>query len=207
MRSRIAATSIPGYASGWCGHGFRIPFAAILLTHYTVDISLWRSVFCFQFGFVESTVVVNVSKSFVTIFILSLAFFFHLCQKLSQKFSKLFKTFKDFTLCWLFVMLRLYWVWNNVAFAGDYQNTGWCYKTYRCCKCNATELVTNATSIGAAKKFYCDSWRLQCLSAGCRRYCRLRCVSFSPPLWFFSVLTVTSSRKAATTQCKRNITK
>jgi len=29
LRLRIAATSIPVYVTGWCGHGFKSPFAAI----------------------------------------------------------------------------------------------------------------------------------------------------------------------------------
>jgi len=40
LLSSNAATSIPGYVSGWCGHGFKSYSLSFLLTYPKADINL-----------------------------------------------------------------------------------------------------------------------------------------------------------------------
>jgi len=48
LRLRIAATSMPEYVFGWCGHGFETHSQPFLLTYPETDLSLWRLILYFQ---------------------------------------------------------------------------------------------------------------------------------------------------------------
>jgi len=41
LRLRIAATSIPVYVSGWCGHGYEFHSQSFLLTYPKADLTYY----------------------------------------------------------------------------------------------------------------------------------------------------------------------